>query len=378
MKIVIAPDSFKESAGAVAVAEAIARGIVRALPDAAIDACPMADGGEGTVSAMVAATGGASRTVSVVGPLGEPVQAEFGLLDGGRTAVIEMAAASGLHLVPPDRRDPTRTTTFGTGQLIAEALKLDVGRVIVGIGGSATNDGGGGMAQALGYRFFDDSGRLLDDPLAGGRLGDVARIDSAGVNERLAAADVVAACDVDNPLTGPNGAAHIYGPQKGATPAMVEQLDVNLAHWAEVIRRDLGVAVRDLPGAGAAGGLGGGLVAFCGAKLQPGIELVIEATKLAGRVAGADLVITGEGRLDGQSMSGKTAVGVARLARRAGVPCIAIVGSLGDGAEKTREVLDAYHAIKPDDMPLSEAIARVEELLERTAERVMRERTETR
>ena len=389
MRIVIALDSFKESADAVAVAEAIARGVAAALPRAQIDICPMADGGEGTVAALVAATGGATRTVNVMGPLGEPIDAAFGLLGDcplfpprekgtvrfSQTAVVEMAAASGLALVPPDRRDPRRTTTYGTGQLLAAALDEPVERVIVGIGGSATTDGGAGLAQALGYAMLDNGGAPMPPGISGGLLDRVARIDAAGRLTRLDAVRIVAACDVNNPLVGPNGAAAVYGPQKGASPQAVRELDANLRYWAELIERDLGARIADLPGAGAAGGLGGGLVAFCDATLQPGVRIVIEATKLADRVRGADLVITGEGRLDGQSLAGKTAIGVARLARDLGVPAIAIVGSVGPGAEGAlAEGLAGYHAIQPDDMPLAEAMARVEELLEATARRVVAER----
>ncbi|MCG3177890.1 MAG: Glycerate 3-kinase [Phycisphaerae bacterium] len=374
MNILIAPDSFKESADAVTVADAIARGVRAARPDATVDACPMADGGEGTVAALVAATGGTIRSRFVRGPLGQMTLAGFGLLGDGRTAVVEMAAASGLVLVPRAQRDPTRTTTYGTGELIAAALDEGASRIIVGIGGSATTGGGAGMAQAMGYRFLDAAGTALPPGLAGGFLADVARIDAGRRDARLAAVEVIAACDVDNPLTGPRGAAAVYGPQKGATPEMVWLLDANLRHWADLIARELGVAVNELPGAGAAGGLGAGLVAFCGATLRSGIEIVIEAAKLADRIRAADLVITGEGRLDGQSMSGKTAIGVARLAKRLGVPAIAVVGGVGEGAEQSLGLLESYHAIRPEGMPLEEAFARVEELLESTTRRVLSER----
>ncbi len=417
MNVLIAPDSFKESADAVTVAEAIARGVRQALPDARIDVCPMADGGQGTVEAMLAAAGGERRTVTVRGPLSRPIAATFGLLDGGpegrRTAVIEMAAASGLMLVPPPERNPLLTTTYGTGQLLAAALDCGVDKVLVGIGGSATTDGGAGLAQALGVRFLDRDGGELPAGLSGGQLDRIALIDASGRDGRLPAptdgeqreahpfgsrlnaaggvarascpcrmgetpmprgdVQIVAACDVDNPLTGPNGAAAVYGPQKGATPEMIAVLDANLAHLARLIERDLGVRIADRPGAGAAGGLGGGLVAFCGATLRPGIEIVIEATRLADRVRAADLVVTGEGRLDSQSLSGKTAIGVGRLARRLGVPAIAIVGSVGPGAERALDdCLHSCHAIKADDMPLSEAMRRVGELLEEKTAEVMR------
>lgn len=376
MRILIAPDSFKESADAVAVANAIARGVRRAAPDAEIDLCPMADGGQGTVAALVAATGGTTQTVEVAGPLFQPVQATFGVLGDGRTAVIEMAAASGLMLVPPTLRNPLLTTTYGTGQLITAALELGVARIILGIGGSATNDCGAGMAQAIGVQFLDDAGNLLPPGLSGGQLDRVARIDLGRRDTRLRLVELIAACDVTNPLIGVAGASAVYGPQKGATPEMVTTLDDNLSHMAGLVECFLRKEIAYLPGAGAAGGLGGGLVAFADAKLQRGIDLVIEATRLADRLRGADLCITGEGKLDSQSLYGKTAIGVGRLARRLKVPVIAIVGSAVEpGATQAKfDCLDDYVAIRPPGMPLAEAIRRVIELLEQTAEQTMRAR----
>ena len=376
MKIVIAPDSFKESADAVTVAGAIARGVRRALPEATLDLCPMADGGQGTVAAMVAAAGRTTRTVTVAGPLDEPVDAAFGLLPNGRTAVVEMAAASGLMLAPPARRDPLATTTYGTGQLIIAALgtlPAEGGRIIVGVGGSATNDGGAGMAQAIGVRFYDRAGRPIERHLAGGSLVRIARIDASPRDRRLGVAEIVIACDVDNPFVGPNGASAVYGPQKGATPEMVAALDANMAHLARVIERDLGVRIADLPGAGAAGGLGGGLIAFCGGTTRPGVQIVADATGLADRLRGADLCITGEGRLDAQSLAGKTAIGIARLARSLGVPTIAFVGSVGDGAAAALAAgLASYHVVTPPALSRAEAFARVEELIEAAVAQVMR------
>ena len=337
MKVVIAPDSFKESLTAVEAAEAMQRGVLTACPDATVDLCPMADGGEGTVEALVAATGGARRATTVSGPLGQPVDARWGILGTSRTAVIEMAEAAGLHLVPLARRNPTRTTTFGVGQLIRCALDEGVDGIIVGIGGSATNDGGTGMAQALGVRFAGAA-----EPMTGGALVEVTSVDLTGRDDRLSRVRIVVACDVTNPLTGPEGAAAIYGPQKGATVEQVRELDAGLAHLASLI---LG-ADPEAPGAGAAGGLGFGLVAFCAAELTSGVDLVIEATQLDHRVADADLVLTGEGRLDGQSIRGKTCIGVARAARKHSVPTIALVGSLGPDVQRTLDCgLHSYHAL---------------------------------
>jgi glycerate kinase len=327
MKIVIAPDSYKESLSALEVARAIEAGFRAVFPQAECVLVPVADGGEGTVDAMVAATGGRRETVAVSGPLGERVEAFYGLTGDGDTAVIEMAAASGLMLVPPARRNPLRTSSRGTGELIRAALDAGARRFILGIGGSATNDGGAGMVQALGARLLDAAGEELDG--SGGDLARLERIDISGLDRRLAACRIEVACDVDNPLTGPRGAAAVFGPQKGATPEMVHTLDANLARFARIVERDLGVAVADLPGAGAAGGMGAAMVAFFGATLKPGIEIVTAAVDLDGQVRDADLVITGEGRIDAQTVHGKTPIGVARVARRHGKPVIGVAGSLG-------------------------------------------------
>lgn len=375
MRIVIAPDSFKEALSAEEVCRAIARGVRRVCPDAVLDLVPMADGGEGTVDALIAATRGRRFSTTVSGPLGEPVVASWGMLGGpGRAAVLEMAAASGLGLVPPDRRNPLHTSTYGTGELIRAALEHGAERLLIGIGGSATTDGGAGAAQAVGVRFLDASGKALPEGLAGGRLADISRIDLASRDSRIAHVTIEAACDVDNPLCGSRGAAAVFGPQKGATPEQVARLDENLAHLAGLVERDLGMSVADLPGAGAAGGLGAGLMAFFGATLRPGVELVMQALKLADRLAGADLVITGEGRIDAQSMMGKVISGVGGVTRRCGVPAIALVGSVGEGAETTKEVLEGYFCINPPGTPLAEALARTAEALEATAVAVLRER----
>ena len=327
MKIVIAPDSYKESLSALEVAQAVEAGFRQVFPDADYVLVPVADGGEGTVDAMVAATGGRKETVTVSGPLGEPVEAFYGLTGDGDTAVIEMAAASGLALVPPDRRNPLLTNSRGTGELIRAALDAGARRFILGIGGSATNDGGAGMVQALGVRLLDLEGRELDG--SGGDLARLERIDVSALDPRLAECRIEVACDVDNPLTGARGASAVFGPQKGATPEMVQALDANLARLARLVERDLGVAVDAVPGAGAAGGMGAAMLAFFGATLKPGIEIVTAAVDLDTQVRDADLVITGEGRIDFQTVHGKTPIGVARVAKRHGKPVIGIAGSLG-------------------------------------------------
>ncbi len=371
MRVVIAPDKFKGSLSASMAAEAMALGVARAAPSAEIDRVPMADGGEGTVAALVASTGGMLREATVHGPMGEPISARYGLLGDGRTAAIEMASASGLVLVPAGHRNPMVATTRGTGELMLAAIADGATRLIVGIGGSATNDGGAGLGQALGYRLLDEDGRELGP--GGGELNRLARIDASGRRRELDGIAVAVACDVTNPLCGPRGASAVYGPQKGATPAMVAVLDANLAHFAAIVERDLGVAIRDIPGSGAAGGLGGGLVAFAGGRLEPGINLVIEAVDLRARLEGADLCLTGEGALDDQSAFGKTAVGVGRLARSLGCPALALAGSIGTGAEATLDQgLDAYFSICPGPITLDEAIARAAELLEEATVHAMR------
>ncbi|WP_343732806.1 glycerate kinase [Duganella sp.] len=330
MKIVIAPDSFKESLTAMAVADEIEAGFREIFPHAEYRKLPVADGGEGTVQAMVDASCGKLVALEVSGPLGEPAAAFYGLMGDGQTAVIEMAAASGLELVAPSQRNPLRTTSYGTGQLIRNALDAGARRFVLGVGGSATNDGGAGMLQALGGRLLDAAG--ADLPAGGGALDKLARIDLSGLDVRIADCVFDVACDVSNPLVGPQGASAIFGPQKGATPRMVAQLDDNLRRYADVIARDLGRQVADVPGAGAGGGIGAAMMVFLGGRLRPGSEIVADAVGLDAAVADADLVITGEGRIDGQTVHGKTPVGVARVAQRHGKPVIAIGGSLGTAA----------------------------------------------
>ena len=337
MIIGIAPDSFKGTLSAAEAAAAIAAGLRHGLPGARFRLIPMADGGEGTVDAVIAATRGRWCRCTVHDPLGRSIRARYGLT-GGRTprAVIEMAAASGLPLLAADECNPLVTSTVGTGDLLRHALGRGVRHVWMGIGGSATNDGGTGLARALGVRFLDRQGREL--PPGGGALADLARIDAAGLDPRVRQVAIEVACDVTNPLCGPSGASAVYGPQKGATPAMVRRLDAGLRRLAEVARRDLGADVAGVPGAGAAGGLGFGLMAFCGARLRRGVEMVAEAVRLEARLCGCDLVVTGEGRIDGQTVNGKTPMGVAGVARRVGVPVIAICGCTGDGWQAVHRV----------------------------------------
>ena len=355
MKVVIAPDSFKESLSAPEVAAAIARGWVTVFPEAQLCLRPMADGGEGTVDALLAASGGQRRELTVRGPLGAPVKAHWGWLDGD-TAVIEMAAASGLHWVPREQRDATVTSSYGTGELIRAALDAGARRIILGLGGSATNDGGAGLLQALGVRLLDAHGQELAP--GGAALAGLARLDLSGLDPRLAAVQVEVAADVDNPLCGPHGASAIFGPQKGASPEQVALLDAALGRFGQVVAAELGEDFSTFPGVGAAGGLGFAAKALLHARFRPGVELVAELSGLAQALVGADLLITGEGRLDAQSLHGKTPVGVARLARAAGVPVIALAGSLGEGYQRMYEVgIEAAFSLAPGPISLEQACA---------------------
>jgi len=367
-RVVIAPQSFKGSADAIAVAAAISRGVRRVLPDAVVDEMPLADGGEGTVHALVRATQGTSRTTRVHDPLLREIDAEWGILGDGRTAVVEMAAASGLPLLSEHERDPRITTTRGTGELILAAATSGAHRIVIGIGGSATNDGGAGMARALGYRFLDRDGRDL--PEGGAALAQLHHLEGQ-TDPRLIRPAVEVACDVRNPLLGPEGASAIYGPQKGATPQMVAELDAALARYADVIEDFVGRNVRDVPGAGAAGGLGAGLLAFLAARLRSGAELVLDATRFASRVAGADLVITGEGRADAQSTYGKLTQAVTHVAREAGVRVAMVVGGTGPGYEALlSQGVEVIEVSKPDGMALGDAMRQAVPLIEDAAARL--------
>jgi glycerate 2-kinase len=335
MKIIVAPNSFKGSISATQAAKAITRGVHEVFPDAEIVEIPVADGGEGTVEALVASHDGTYGWVNVEGPLGDPVLASYGLIDGGRTAVVELASASGYVLVTPVSRDPRKTSTYGFGQLLDAARKAGARSIIAGIGSSATNDGGAGMAQALGYRLLDRDG--TDLPRGGASLLRLERIDGSRLDPGWRSVKVMVACDVTNPLTGPEGASYVYGPQKGADPITVRLLDQALGHLAGVIARDLGKRVADIPGAGAAGGTGAGLMAFLDAKLVPGAALVIDASGFDRALNGAQLVITGEGRVDGQTAYGKAPGEIARRAQAAAIPAILIAGTKSAGWETLSE-----------------------------------------
>lgn len=362
MKIVIAPDSFKDSLSAQGVAQAVASGLREVWPDAQLMECPMADGGEGTIEAVLAACGGQWMTTDVSGPLGQPVQAQWGWLADTRTAIIEMAMASGLQLLTLAQRDATVTTTYGTGQLITAALDAGAQRVILAIGGSATNDAGSGMLSALGAGFLDDNDQPL--PPGGLALSKVARIDLGSLDARLKEVRFEVAADVNNPLCGPNGASHVFGPQKGASPEQVLALDAALAHFAEQSACVLGRDDSEQPGSGAAGGMGFAASAYLNASFRPGVEVVADLTGLAQALEGADLVITGEGRFDAQTLRGKTPFGVAKIAQRQRVPVIVLAGTLGDGyADLYEHGISAAFALSSGPMTLEQACASAATLL---------------
>ncbi|MED4754342.1 glycerate kinase [Brevibacillus choshinensis] len=371
MKIVIAPDSFKGSLTAKQVAVAIRAGVLKALPNSEIVIKPMADGGEGTLQCLVDATDGKLLQASVKNPLGRDITAEFGILGDGVTCVIEMAAASGLYLIAAEERNPHFTTTYGFGQLILAGLDLGCRRFILGIGGSATNDGGAGMLQALGFQLLDQD----DQPLSygGGELSKLRRIDRSHADARLEDCQFIIACDVTNPFVGPNGASYVFGPQKGATTDMISRLDDNLRHFADLIHTTEGIAIHDLPGTGAAGGVAGALLAFLHGHLQSGIKIVRETTRLAEAMAGADLVLTGEGQVDFQTAQGKTPCGVAQLARQYGIPVIVLAGSVGEGIDSLYpEGVTAILSITNKPMSLEQSMLQTAKLLEQSAEQVVR------
>ena len=371
MKILVAPDSFKGSLTAMEAAENIERGIVKADPEIDVDLLPMADGGEGTVQSLVDATQGEIIEKEVTGPLGEKVKAFYGLLGDEETAVIEMAAASGLPLVPEGKRDPSKTTTYGTGELIASALEHGVKKIIIGIGGSATNDAGVGMAQALGAEILDAQGEEI--AFGGGSLDQIAEINLDSLDSRLNDVEILVACDVDNPLFGENGAAYVYAPQKGADKEMVEKLDQNLRRFNQAVIKELNSDPNQIPGAGAAGGLGAGLVAFLEAELKAGVDIVLDLIDFKKRLEGVDLVITGEGMLDGQSIFGKTPVGVSRTAAEKDIPVIAVAGTLGDGVEKVLDYgISSYFSIIDRPAELKDVVARSPELLAELSEQIIR------
>ena len=371
LRIVIAPQAFKQSVGARQAAVAIQNGVRRVVPDAEITLIPVADGGDGTLAALIDTSGGHYFEAVVSGPLGEPSPARWGVMGDGQTAVIEMALASGLAMLADEQRNPRAATTYGTGQLMAAALDAGYTRIIVGLGGSATNDGGTGMAAALGVRFRDVDGDDLEP--GGAALARLASIDLSDVHPGLAAAAIVGATDVTNPLCGDTGASAIFGPQKGATPEMVAELDGCLANLASVIRNDLGIDVADMPGAGAAGGLGAGLIAFANAGLRSGIDMVCDALDFDRYAAAADLVITGEGRADRSTVYDKAPVGIARRSAAFGVPTLLLAGSLGPGYDALYEHgIAAIASIAEEPAELASSLERGAELLERAAERAIR------
>lgn len=371
MKFVIAPDSFKESLTALEVATAIETGFKRVFPDADYVKLPMADGGEGTVQSLVDATQGKLIECEVTAPLGDKVKSFFGLSGDGKTAIIEMAAASGLHLVPPEKRNPLLTTSYGTGVLIKLALDLGVESFILGIGGSATNDGGVGMLQALGMQCLDSQDKPIG--FGGAELANIVKIDVQQLDPRLQQVHIEVACDVNNPLCGECGASAIFGPQKGATPEMVKQLDAALSHFAEIAERDCGKQIRDQAGAGAAGGMGGGLLLLPSVQLKAGIQIVLERLHLIDYVKDADVVITGEGRIDAQSIMGKTPIGVARTAKQFNKPVIAIAGCLREDYDVVFDHgIDAVFPIIHQLGDLSDILKQGEQNLISTAQNVAR------
>ncbi|HWQ80615.1 MAG TPA: glycerate kinase [Anaerovoracaceae bacterium] len=369
MKIVIAPDSYKGSLTAKEACAAMKRGVLKAAPDAEIVTIPMSDGGEGTTRSLVDSLGGEMFPCKVLNPLGEIITAEYGILSDN-TAVIEMAEASGLTLIGKEQRDPMKSTTYGTGEMIKDALDQGCRNFILGIGGSATNDGGAGMAQALGYRLLDRNGRQI--PLGGAGLAETDRIDKSAADPRIGESKFTVACDVDNPLCGENGASSVFGPQKGATAEMIGALDKNLGRFADIIERDMGIYVKDTPGAGAAGGLGAGMLAFLDANLRKGVDIVIDAVGLKSGLIGADLVITGEGGCDFQTVKGKTPYGVAKTAQQLGIPAVIIAGQIGKGAEALYDhgVVGIFTLVNGP-VSLDYAIENAESLLEDAAARTV-------
>lgn len=372
MKFVLAPDSFKESMTAKEVCQAMENGIRKVLPDAKIISVPMSDGGEGTMDSLIDATNGQKYAVKVTEPLGTPVTAHYGILGDQKTAIIEMAEASGLSYVPQDKRTPAtikKTTTFGTGELINAALKHDVTRVIIGLGGSSTNDGGSGMAQAIGVKFFDHNDHEITQKLGGGDLKQITRIDTIDINPKIKKTKFLLASDVTNPLTGTNGASYVFGPQKGADQATAKELDENLSHYAKIIDQN----IAQTPGSGAAGGLGAGLLAFTHAKIYPGVKLVANEVHLAEKIKEADYVFTGEGGTDFQTQFGKTPYGVAQIAKKYDVPVISLAGYIGKGIDHLYDKgFTAIFGILAKAENIDQALKDGPQNVERTTENVVR------
>ncbi len=371
MRIVIAPDSFKECLSATSVAAAISAGIKKVDPEAEMVCIPVADGGEGTVEAIVSATNGKIKETPSVDALNRPIRSFYGILGDGKTAVIEMAAASGIELITPEERNPLITSTYGTGLLLKAAMDDGFKNIILAIGGSATNDGGAGMAQALGFDLQDKNGEPIG--LGGGSLADLYSIDSSHVHPLLSTVKITIACDVRNPLLGTSGATFVYGPQKGATPPMLDILEENMAHFATILQQKFGTNFAEIPGSGAAGGLGAGLLAFCKAQLISGFDLINQLTRLEDQISRADLVFTAEGRIDSQTAFGKTISGVAQLGKKYQVPVIALAGKIEDDLTRLySQGITAVFAIGDRPMSLDESKERAAELLAGTVEQLMR------
>ena len=372
MKFVLAPDSFKESMTAKEVCQAMEKGIKKVLPDADIISVPMADGGEGTMDSLVDATNGKKYAVEVTGPLGKQVTAHYGILGDQKTAIIEMAEASGLSYVSQNKRTPETiktTTTFGTGELINAALRNNVTRIIIGLGGSSTNDGGSGMAQAIGVKFFDQDDHEITKKLGGGDLKQIVRVDTTDINPKIKNTEFLLASDVTNPLTGPNGASYVFGPQKGADQKTVKESDDNLTHYAEIIGED----IAQTPGSGAAGGLGAGLLAFTQAKIYPGVKLVANEVHLAEKIKDADYVFTGEGGTDFQTQFGKTPYGVAQIAKKYNVPVISLAGYIGKGIDQLYDKgFTAIFGILAKAENIDQALKDGPQNVERTTENIVR------
>ncbi|WP_257535618.1 glycerate kinase [Mesobacillus foraminis] len=370
LKIVVAPDSFKGSLSSMEVAESMSKGVLSVFPGAEVIQLPIADGGEGTVESLVWAKKGVILTSEVIGPMGEKVKAEWGMMGDGETGVIEVAAASGLPLVPREERNPLVATSYGTGQLIMEAIERGVNKLIVGLGGSATNDGGAGMAQALGVTFFDKGGRVIPEGKV--QLNEIRGIDASTIDSRLGEIEILVASDVTNPLCGPNGASYVYGPQKGADQEMIPILDTMLHRYGELAKQATGRKVADFPGAGAAGGLGSALLFFTEAKFRKGIELVMETIEFESHLKDADLVLTGEGNTDYQSAFGKAPAGIAEAAKKFDIPVLCISGGLGEGSERiVKEGIDGLMSIVPSPMTLESCMEKAAELLENATSRTM-------
>jgi len=372
MRIIIAPDSFKGSLSAKEVSDAIESGIISVDSTIETEKIPMADGGEGTVDALVSSTKGRLISAKATDPLGREMTGRYGILGDNATAVIEMAAVSGLPLVPARVRNPLQTTTFGTGELIQNAIKLGCRTIIIGIGGSATNDCGTGMAQALGVMFKRKDGSVIDEYMRGGLLNEVDSIDMSGLSALIKDCDITVACDVDNPLLGENGCAHVYAPQKGANEKIVDKLEKAMSSFADVLERDTGEKVRDFPGAGAAGGLGAGLMAFLNAKLRPGIDLVLNAANFEQRISEADLILTGEGKLDEQTVYGKTIAGITAVAKKHSIPVIALVGKFEDSPKLYEMGLTSYFSICEGPVRMDYAVKNSKRLIKSLAERIIR------